>query len=312
MFLFAKNYFKITVISVIILFCICPAFAYIDFNSKPDTGDMYEFKDIEFNDRNNATDNEIYGVSGLTDHGSPLIELKMNNDINLTEKISDKSINDCSVKCINDFSDSKRSVSERKDFNINLSFKDIQELEIYRSSFLKTDLTDLLYKRDKYTLAAENSGNVDNSEEKPSETQDEEDTDDNNIEEDKESITGENPALPITRYEMRFKYQNQDNGTEGFSVTLRGDKVFRTENKWVLAIRADLPLMINNVSTDVTQPVGDYNFGSSDLLVQFAFIPPRKRTHFFYGFGIQAMFPIASDTQFGRGKFIVAPAFYFF
>jgi len=119
---------------------------------------------------------------------------------------------------------------------------------------------------------------------------------------------GENPAKPRTRFEFRFKYQNLSNDRDVIALTLRGDKVIDLDNHWALALRADFPLLYNDVSPVSAGPSENYKFGSSDLVTQILFIPPRDRTFDIF-FGVQHILPLGSDDQFGRGKYIIAPVF---
>ncbi|MEQ8186391.1 MAG: hypothetical protein ABRQ39_00350 [Candidatus Eremiobacterota bacterium] len=123
-----------------------------------------------------------------------------------------------------------------------------------------------------------------------------------------EPNTGENPAKPKTRFELRFKYQNLSNDRDALALTFRADKVIDLDNRWALALRFDFPLLLNDVSPVSAGPAENYKFGSSDLVAQILFIPPRNR-NFDIFFGVQHILPVGSDDQFGRGKYIIAPVF---
>ncbi|MEQ8223022.1 MAG: hypothetical protein ABRQ37_12020 [Candidatus Eremiobacterota bacterium] len=133
-------------------------------------------------------------------------------------------------------------------------------------------------------------------------------TPDNEEAQKEEPNTGENPAKPKTRFEFRFKYQNLSNDRDVIALTLRGDKVIDLDNHWALALRADFPLLYNDISPVSAGPAENYKFGSSDLVTQILFIPPRDRTFDIF-FGVQHILPLGSDDQFGRGKYIIAPVF---
>jgi len=120
--------------------------------------------------------------------------------------------------------------------------------------------------------------------------------------------TGENPARPKTRFEFRLKYQNLANQKEGWAFTFRADKVVRLENEWALAFRFDFPLLLRDTSPTPTAQPNNQSFGTSDLVSQILFVTPRI-DNFAFGFGVQNIFPVASDTPLGRGKFIIAPVF---
>lgn len=161
-------------------------------------------------------------------------------------------------------------------------------------------------KDEEKSLSADNSEQTDNS--RKVNNSEEEKTGDSGEEKKEEPNTGENPVKPKTRFELRFKYQNLSDDRDVLALTFRGDKVFDLDNRWAVALRFDFPLLYNDVSPSGAGPAENYKFGSSDLVSQILFIPPRNG-HFDIGFGVQFMFPLGSDTQFGRGKYIIAPVF---
>ena len=60
----------------------------------------------------------------------------------------------------------------------------------------------------------------------------------------KEEINmGQDITKPLTRFDLRLKYQDLPNDKTAEYMTLRMDKPFVLENKWVLGTRFDVPLI---------------------------------------------------------------------
>jgi hypothetical protein len=121
--------------------------------------------------------------------------------------------------------------------------------------------------------------------------------------------TGQDPMKPLTRFDIRFKYQNPVNDGNNWILTLRMDKPIHLENKWTIGLRFDMPFMWNDLPNrykNYQNPEGNYNFGSGDLFTKIMFITPHEGRHS-YGFGLQAIFPTESDDQFGYGKYTISP-----
>jgi len=121
--------------------------------------------------------------------------------------------------------------------------------------------------------------------------------------------TGQDPLKPLTRFDIRVKYQNLPDDHNNWILTLRMDKPIRLENKWMVSLRFDMPLMwsdLPNTYKNDRNPENNYNFGIGDFFTKVMFItPPGNRRS--YGFGFQAMFPTASNDQFGSGKYTISP-----
>jgi hypothetical protein len=117
--------------------------------------------------------------------------------------------------------------------------------------------------------------------------------------------TGQDFTKPLTRFDIRYKYQNTTGDTETSLWTFRVDKPFVLNDGWKLSTRFDLPLIYSDVAS-LDNPRGDYEFGFSDTLTQALFISPQHG-HFAYGFGAQMIWPTASQDQMGTGKYQLAP-----
>jgi hypothetical protein len=118
---------------------------------------------------------------------------------------------------------------------------------------------------------------------------------------------GQDPTKPLTRFDLRYQYQNlppsKDDNAHIF--TLRADKPFVLAPGWSLATRLDLPLFVTEaVSRD--NPRGAYQFGQGDLLVQGLLI--NAPTHdFAWATGAQVIFPTAREEEMGGGKYRLVP-----
>ena len=119
--------------------------------------------------------------------------------------------------------------------------------------------------------------------------------------------TGQDFTKPLTRFDIRQKYQNLPAGNDAYTTTLRVDKpTILNEQGWVFALRADLPLVVNDVASG--DNLGSaYKFGASDVLTQFMFIAPQGKKSWTYAFGAQLLWPTASEDQMGTGRYQIAP-----
>lgn len=119
--------------------------------------------------------------------------------------------------------------------------------------------------------------------------------------------TGQDFTKPLTRLDIREKYQALPDANDAYTTTLRVDKPIVLNKKgWVLSLRADLPFVVNNVaSTD--NPTAAHKFGTGDLLNQFMFIAPQEGKKWTYGFGAQIIWPTGAQDQIGSGRYQIAP-----
>lgn len=120
-----------------------------------------------------------------------------------------------------------------------------------------------------------------------------------------EANNGQDPTRPLTRVDVRYKYQNLTGDREQHVLTLRADKPIVLAPTWQLALRADLPFVYNDVpSGDNSQ--GDWEAGVSDFLVQGLLIKALDQRSAVAA-GAQLIFPTASQDQFGTGKYQIVP-----
>jgi len=118
--------------------------------------------------------------------------------------------------------------------------------------------------------------------------------------------TGQDPTKPLTRLDLRLKYQNLPGGNNAVIPTARLDvPVPIGDTGWTLGTRFDLPFVASDVpSPDNTN--GDWHVGLGDALFQaLAITPPQGRWQF--AFGSQLLFPTGSEDQMGTGKWQLAP-----
>ena len=86
--------------------------------------------------------------------------------------------------------------------------------------------------------------------------------------------TGQDPTKPLTRFDLRLKYQDtMIKDREQFITTPRLDKPIPLVGGWLLSTRFDLPLVYNDIPSRDNKD-GDGEFGLGDLLTQFLFIKP--------------------------------------
>jgi hypothetical protein len=117
--------------------------------------------------------------------------------------------------------------------------------------------------------------------------------------------TGQDFTKPLSRFDLRYKYQQVTGELELNMWTLRLDAPFKFGDGWQLSTRFDLPILHADVPSR-DNPNGDYECGVGDILTQFLVIaPPMGRGA--VGFGTQVIFPTGTQDQFGTGKYQLAP-----
>lgn len=122
---------------------------------------------------------------------------------------------------------------------------------------------------------------------------------------DEEWNNGEDFTLPPARFQTSYEFQKKDNDVEQNTFTLRRDQPFPLGGDWKLATRFDLPF-IQNDKTGPDNPNGDTHFGIGDSLAQVALID-TVTDRFAFGAGSRALFPTATEYQFGAGKYQILP-----
>jgi hypothetical protein len=116
--------------------------------------------------------------------------------------------------------------------------------------------------------------------------------------------SGQDPARPVRRFDIRLQYQQIDDDLEAVISTLRMDWPFPLGDGWKLSTRIDVPLTTNNVPS-LDNMDGDWEFGLSDLLVQGLLIRPLNHAALIAG--TQVIIPTATQDQFGSGKLRLVP-----
>ncbi len=116
--------------------------------------------------------------------------------------------------------------------------------------------------------------------------------------------TGQDFAKPLTRFDIRLKTQ-QSGDVDTLFWTFRVDKPFPLDNGWKLSTRFDLPLVYSEAPSR-DNPNGDWEAGVGDFLAQAVLIAPRQGS-WVAAVGVQTLWPIATQDQFGTGKYQLAP-----
>ena len=118
--------------------------------------------------------------------------------------------------------------------------------------------------------------------------------------------TGQDFTRPLTRVDLRLKYQQIEHGEYHNTVaTVRADVPYALEGGWQFALRADLPYAWSDVPSG-DNPDGGAERGLADALVQGLFIAPVGG-RWAYGVGAQVIFPTASKDSMGSGKYQLLP-----
>lgn len=119
--------------------------------------------------------------------------------------------------------------------------------------------------------------------------------------------SGQDPTNPVTRIDVRLKYQDLPGKFQAETFTLRADKPFALGDGWKLSTRIDLPFSRSDVITPLENSDGGYELGISDTLIQALLVtPPKGKVA--YAFGAQLIIPTGSDDQFTTGKWQLVPS----
>lgn len=111
--------------------------------------------------------------------------------------------------------------------------------------------------------------------------------------------SGENPAQPVRRFDVRMNTQQKPNGLNESLLTLRVDTVHLQDNDWTVYTRIDIPSGI------VAQTGNPTLGGLSDALTQVFVATPVARVQGL--FGVRLSIPSATRENLGKGKWTVAP-----
>lgn len=121
--------------------------------------------------------------------------------------------------------------------------------------------------------------------------------------------TGQDFTRPLTRLDIRQKYDALPGGNESYAATLRIDKpIVLNKARWIICLRVDLPRVENNVPT-ANNPNSEYDSGESDFLTGATIIAPQGKKNWTYGFGARIIWPTATKPQLGGGRYQIAPNF---
>ena len=119
--------------------------------------------------------------------------------------------------------------------------------------------------------------------------------------------TGQDFTKPLTRFDIRYKFQQITGDTDKSLMTFRVEKPFPLEDGWKLSTRFEVPLISSDVSSRDNLN-GDYEFGFGDILTRVSFISPQY-DRFAYGVGARMIWPTGTQDQMGTGKYQLAPTF---
>ncbi len=124
--------------------------------------------------------------------------------------------------------------------------------------------------------------------------------------EDKEINNGEDVTRPLSRFDLRFLYQNTSKANNNsYIIKLRGERPVDLGKEWSLGTRLDLPFYVTNVMSE-DNPAGNYQLGLGDVLIQGLIInSPTPRIS--WGVGTQFIFPTATKDEMGAGQWQILP-----
>jgi hypothetical protein len=116
---------------------------------------------------------------------------------------------------------------------------------------------------------------------------------------------GQDITRPVTRVDARYQFVNVPGGYHQDIYTLRSDGAIKFSDKWELALRGDVPTVYGDV------PAGDnehakMQFALGDIVTQV--VPVyivNERVGL--GFGVQLVWPTATNDQSGTGKYTAIP-----
>jgi outer membrane putative beta-barrel porin/alpha-amylase len=126
------------------------------------------------------------------------------------------------------------------------------------------------------------------------------------VAENKEINNGEDVTRPLSRFDVRFLYQNTNKpNNDSYIIKLRGERPLDLGKGWKLGTRLDLPFYVTNVMSE-DNPAGNYQLGLGDVLIQGLIInSPTPR--FSWTLGSQFIFPTATKEEMGSGQYQILP-----
>lgn len=116
--------------------------------------------------------------------------------------------------------------------------------------------------------------------------------------------SGQDPANPVRRFDVRLQYQRIGDGLNAWILTPRVDMPFQIGNGWRLNTRVDAPIMLSDVPS-AENINGSDDLGLGDVLTQALFIKPAQGSAFVAG--AQLILPTAMRDQLGTGKWRLLP-----
>jgi hypothetical protein len=106
---------------------------------------------------------------------------------------------------------------------------------------------------------------------------------------------------PLHRFDVHLDYQQPKAGVEAWTTTLRYERPYDLGDGRKLALRADLPLPVNNDNV-----ARDFRGGVGDLLLQ-ATLSRQFAGDNGYGVALRMIVPTATDEAFGGGRWRLLP-----
>jgi hypothetical protein len=122
---------------------------------------------------------------------------------------------------------------------------------------------------------------------------------------DEELNNGEDFARPVTRFDLRYRFQEGSDGVDKEFFILRRDVTFGLSEDWQLVTRVDVPLGWSNAMT-ADNPSRHADFGLGDVLWQ-AVVVDKVSERFAWGGGLRTVFPTATEDALGSGKYLLSP-----
>ena len=127
--------------------------------------------------------------------------------------------------------------------------------------------------------------------------------------------TGQDFLKPLTRFDIRQQIKQNNGDTDTYITTFRFDKPFLLDGgkSGILSTRLDIPLVASDAVGNDNPNGNTYEFGTGDLLTQFAYIFPKDKTNELgfgidgFGLGAQFIWPTAGKSTLGGEKYLVAP-----
>lgn len=122
---------------------------------------------------------------------------------------------------------------------------------------------------------------------------------------------GEDITRPITRVDLRARFQDGASSQKGktFTLTARSDMAITLKSLWQIGLRADLPVEVFWCPRSCCNCTSCYNSRRmGDSLFQIFFITPAKNKWTF-ALGSKFIFPTAGrNLEIGDGKYQILPS----